>query len=122
MPDRRIYTASPDDVKYLKDCAGLPFMQIGRKDPWDLIQARWESMSRTMGFDLDTVEIVGLGPDFTAVPLARDATIQKIRCLDCDSEEFFEGPSGGLCTNYKCSGCGSEYNVGPGLMERIHRD
>jgi hypothetical protein len=50
------------------------------------------------------------------------ATVQKIRCLDCDGEEFYRGPSGGLCTNLKCAGCGSEFNVGPGLMERIHGD
>lgn len=32
-------------------------------------------------------------------------------CLDCGSMEFQEGPSGGLCTNFKCADCGSEYNV-----------
>jgi histone acetyltransferase (RNA polymerase elongator complex component) len=65
---RKTYTVPSDDVKYLKECASLPFMKIGRRDPWDLIQARWEMLARTMGFDLDTVEIVGLGPTFTAVP------------------------------------------------------
>jgi hypothetical protein len=50
---------------------------------------------------------------------ALPATVQEIRCLDCDGDQFFEGASGGLCTNYKCAGCGSKYNVGPGFIERI---
>src|SRR5271157_5473966 len=57
--DRKTYTVPQDDVKYLKDCASLQR---------DLIQDRWERLARTMGFDLDTVEIEGLGPTFTAVP------------------------------------------------------
>jgi hypothetical protein len=69
---RKTYEVPPDDVKYLKECARLPLIKIGRRDPWDLIQARWEALSRQMGFDLDTVVVVGLGPTFTAVPLEKD--------------------------------------------------
>lgn len=50
---------------------------------------------------------------------ASPAIVQEFRCLDCDGDQFLKGPSGGLCTNYKCAGCGSKYNVGPGFIERI---
>ena len=53
--------------------------------------------------------------------VAPPCPVMCLRCLDCSSEMFFVGPSGGLCTNYKCAVCGSEYNVGPGFMERIRR-
>lgn len=44
-------------------------------------------------------------------------------CPDCRSKDFFEGPSGGLCTNIKCAGCGKWFNVAPGLYaERIALD
>ena len=59
--------------------------------------------------------------DLIPLPPA-SATVMVFRCLDCDGDSFLKGPSGGLCTNYKCAGCGSEYDVGPGLMERICGD
>jgi len=45
-----------------------------------------------------------------------------VRCEVCDGDEFLEGPHGGLCTNIKCVACSAEYNHGPGIMERIHRN
>ena len=59
--------------------------------------------------------------DLIPLPPA-SATVMVFRCLDCDGDSFLKGPSGGLCANYKCAGCGSEYDVGPGLMERIRGD
>lgn len=42
-------------------------------------------------------------------------------CPDCGSSEFYEGPSGGGSTNFKCAGCGHWFNIGYGGMfiERI---
>lgn len=42
-------------------------------------------------------------------------------CPDCGTSEFYEGPSGGLCTNFQCAGCGHWFNIGAGGMvaERI---
>lgn len=31
-------------------------------------------------------------------------------CPDCGEWEFYEGPSGGMSTNYLCGQCGSEFN------------
>lgn len=41
--------------------------------------------------------------------------IGKHGCPDCGGDRFYEGPSGGTCTNIKCASpeCGSEFNVGP---------
>ncbi len=44
-------------------------------------------------------------------------------CPDCGSDKFMEGPSGGMSTNVKCSGCGHWYNLGlPLFIQRIHID
>jgi hypothetical protein len=42
-------------------------------------------------------------------------------CPDCKSESFYEGPTGGMSINIKCSVCGSFFNDS-GLfgIERIH--
>jgi len=40
------------------------------------------------------------------------AALEKGKCPDCGSKKFYEGPSGGLCTNWKCAGCGSRFNIG----------
>ena len=56
-------------------------------------------------------------PERAAQPL-EDMTV---RCVVCDGDEFIEGPRGGLCTNIKCVRCSAEYNLGPGIMERIYR-
>lgn len=43
-----------------------------------------------------------------------------IVCPDCGSEDFLKGPEGGMCTNIKCSRCGSKFNVCPPIFaERI---
>lgn len=45
------------------------------------------------------------------------------KCPDCGSTKFMEGPSGGMCTNVKCSWCGHWFNMGlPMFIERIHFD
>ena len=42
-------------------------------------------------------------------------------CPDCGSENFKEGPSGGMSTNVKCGGCGHYFNWAlPVMIERIH--
>lgn len=42
------------------------------------------------------------------------------RCPDCDGDRFWEGPSGGACTNICCMYCLSAFNIGPGsFAERI---
>ena len=41
------------------------------------------------------------------------------KCPDCGSVEFFEGPSGGICTNILCAVCGSRFNVSMFFAERI---
>jgi len=53
---------------------------------------------------------------------AQSMEIMTVRCEVCDGYEFLEGPHGGLCTNIKCVVCSAEYNYGPGIMERIHRN
>lgn len=50
--------------------------------------------------------------------------LKKSKCPDCGSKDFYEGPSGGVCTNWECAGCGSRFNVGGGfghlmIAERI---
>jgi hypothetical protein len=34
-------------------------------------------------------------------------------CPNCGSEQFYEGPSGGLAINVKCAGCGLWFNNTP---------
>lgn len=40
------------------------------------------------------------------------AELAKGRCPDCGSREFYEGPSGGICTNFECAECHSRFNLG----------
>jgi len=41
-------------------------------------------------------------------------------CPDCGSMVFLKGPRGGLCQNFKCQDCGSEFNnMGPFGIERL---
>ena len=42
-------------------------------------------------------------------------------CPDCGTKDFYEGPSGGMSQNMKCSGCGHWFNFClPFSIERIH--
>ena len=51
------------------------------------------------------------------------AFLKNDACPDCGSEHFKEGPSGGMATNVKCSGCGHWFNFGlPLFIQRIHID
>jgi len=43
------------------------------------------------------------------------------KCPDCGSTEFYEGPSGGLCTNIQCAGCQHWFNHCGFFVERIMR-
>ena len=40
-------------------------------------------------------------------------SFRKGKCPDCGGDEFFEGPQGGLCQNFKCATptCGSRFNI-----------
>ena len=40
-------------------------------------------------------------------------------CWYCGSEQFFEGPSGGMCQNIACASCGARYNISPFTVELI---
>ncbi len=41
-------------------------------------------------------------------------------CPDCETGVLMEGPHGGLSVNYRCSTCGSKFNLAPGPFgERI---
>ena len=51
----------------------------------------------------------------------KDLFLKYNACPDCGSEKFMEGPSGGMATNVKCSGCGHWFNLGlPLFIQRIH--
>ena len=41
------------------------------------------------------------------------------RCSFCGSDEIYEGPSGGMSTNYYCKGCGAGFNISPFDVEVI---
>jgi hypothetical protein len=49
---------------------------------------------------------------------------RELHCPDCGCVEWYNGPSGGLCINCKCSRCGHWFNLAPGLLgfERVHVD
>jgi len=69
MRKRKEYEVSEEDARFMKECLMLPLMQVAGRTPEDLIQQCWERLSREMKFDVDTVEIIGLGPKFTAESL-----------------------------------------------------
>jgi hypothetical protein len=53
--------------------------------------------------------------------LLRDFVEENKCCPDCGSQEFYEGPCGGLSQNVKCAGCGHWFNFAlPVFVERIH--
>lgn len=39
-------------------------------------------------------------------------TVDKTRviCKFCKNDQFYEGPSGGACTNIMCADCGAKFN------------
>lgn len=46
---------------------------------------------------------------------------KSFKCLDCENDEFYNGPGGGSFGNIKCTSCGAEYNnLGPFGFERIN--
>jgi hypothetical protein len=47
---------------------------------------------------------------FNLNPLAQHFQ-RKMRCPDCGGG-LLEGPSGGLCVNVMCDGCGNKFNIG----------
>lgn len=48
------------------------------------------------------------------------AFFRKYKCCpDCGSEEFLEGPRGGMCTNMMCAVCNHKFNMSPVSIQRI---
>lgn len=44
----------------------------------------------------------------------------NLECPDCNGDKWFEGPSGGMCVNISCVGCGSRFNdMGPFGLQRL---
>jgi DNA-directed RNA polymerase subunit RPC12/RpoP len=53
----------------------------------------------------------------------KDAFLEYNACPDCGSQNFKEGPSGGMATNVKCAGCGHWFNLAlPLFIQRINID
>lgn len=52
--------------------------------------------------------------DLTA---AERRKMEQGRCPFCNNGRWYEGPSGGLAQNIKCTNCGAEMNVGPDLAD-----
>ncbi len=51
-----------------------------------------------------------------------DIAYKHGKCPDCGSEDFREGPSGGISTNIMCASCNHWFNTTPVVrqFERIH--
>lgn len=45
-----------------------------------------------------------------------------MKCPSCGSEEWYEGPEGGLSQNIQCAGCGDHYNLTPFGLDFIRHD
>ena len=44
------------------------------------------------------------------------------KCPTCGStDQWIEGPSGGMCTNFTCNTCGNKYNIAPPPLSLIQR-
>jgi hypothetical protein len=57
-------------------------------------------------------------PELTATEREK---LSRAVCPDCDCcNKWQKGPSGGLCTNWRCESCGSSFNIGP-LVEAFER-
>ncbi|MGA2178813.1 MAG: hypothetical protein ABSH15_04440 [Verrucomicrobiota bacterium] len=46
---------------------------------------------------------------------AEVAALDAGKCPDCGSEQFLEGPHGGMNVNIQCAGCQAEFNIIPRL-------
>jgi hypothetical protein len=69
--------------------------------------------------------IGGIETDDTEAQQLYDRML-RVGCVECRRQppKFFEGPSGGLCTNIFCGWCGQGYNVTPmvGWAQKIRKD
>jgi hypothetical protein len=36
---------------------------------------------------------------------------KRVRCINCESEDMYEGPQGGMSTNWRCPNCGQGINL-----------
>ena len=44
---------------------------------------------------------------------------RTLKCPDCASTGFYDGPCGGASQNISCAGCGSRFNTSPFGIDRI---
>ena len=44
---------------------------------------------------------------------------EEQRCGFCDSQEFLEGPSGGMSVNIMCASCGARFNICPPFSAEV---
>jgi hypothetical protein len=72
------------------------------------------------------VKWLGPKPVMTEEQILWDKIVAAGGCVECKTypKKFYEGPSGGICTNIFCAHCGQGYNVAPTVQwaERIHKD
>lgn len=45
--------------------------------------------------------------------------VSRGRCPFCGSKKWYQGPSGGLCTNIYCQQCKAGFNVAPGDFSEL---
>lgn len=65
---------------------------------------------------IDKVKRLFRQPNIQEIPVVNPLveSFRKGECPDCHGKDFYEGPSGGMCTNYKCANpdCGHRFNIG----------
>lgn len=44
-------------------------------------------------------------------PPSEEELLKEGICPDCGSDQWYEGPSGGMATNYYCCRCGEGWNI-----------
>lgn len=44
---------------------------------------------------------------------------EERRCGFCDSQEFLEGPHGGMSVNIMCASCGARFNICPPFSAEV---
>lgn len=88
----------------------------------DVIGGYWE---RNVAPRLNDIGLLGVEPLDDKHKLW-NRLLKAGGCVDCRKKPkgFYEGPSGGMCTNVFCSQCGQGYNLTPiaHWAERIHKD